>query len=108
MVVLVSAGKAAWLEVVLNWMVLAHKVRVYNYVLLPLDLELHDALSRVEAPSFLPPDLSFALSQEPLYRWKLVFEALNRGINVIYCDPSAIFLRSVRNMWLAHASSARK
>lgn len=65
-VFLVGAMGIAWREVVLNWMVAAHRVRIYNYVLLPTDAELHALLIRIHAPSFLPPDPEWAASQEPV------------------------------------------
>ena len=64
--ILVSAGRSTWVEVVLNWMAAAHRLRVYSYVLLSLDGDMHAALARVAAPSFLPPDPAWAASQEPL------------------------------------------
>ena len=81
-------------QVTLNWMVAAHKLRIYNYIILSLDEEIHGALTRVQAPSFLPPDPLWAQSQDPLYRWKLVAEALHRGISVLYTEPSAVLIRS--------------
>ena len=75
-------------------MAAAHRLRVYNYILLTLDSEIHGVLARLHAPSFLPPDPAWAASQEPVYRWKLVTEALHRGISVVYCDPAAVLLRN--------------
>jgi hypothetical protein len=65
-VFLVGCRGAAWREVVLNWMVAAHRVRIYNYLLLPTDPDLHAFLLRVQAPSFLPPDPAWAAAQEPV------------------------------------------
>lgn len=92
--VVVGAGTAAWREVTLNWMVAAHRLRIYNYVVLSLDEELHGVLTRANAPSFLPPDPAWAQAQEPLYRWRLVSEALHRGVNVLFTEPQAVLLRS--------------
>jgi hypothetical protein len=94
LVFLVGAGHVAWREATLNWMVAAHKLRIYNYVLLSLDSEMHQALSRVGAPSFLPPDPAWASALDPQYRWRLISETLQRGVSVVYCDPSAVLLRN--------------
>lgn len=99
---ILAAGDWDYRELVLNWVLHAHKLRYSNALVLSMDGELHADLTRRRIPSFDDSAnlarwngtvLQRHIQAVRMERWLAVSALVSAGLDVLATDASTVFLR---------------
>jgi hypothetical protein len=91
--VILAFANHAYKEVLLNWLVAMHRIKIDNYIIVSLDQELHDFLSQRDIPSVLSP-LQGGLDQLWVKRIEIFRMLIDHEIAFLHSDIDAIWLRN--------------